>query len=352
VRARSRQRRQAVAPGRTSGPTTPLPSRTCATRCGLRRSCASVRSSRGSRPVGASTTRSGERCAARRPPGHPAASRSRAASPRLRPTSVTRSPPTPTSCGRAGASSRTSTAPTPAPASSAASGAPTRPPPTTVTHDPARRRTTDRPAVAAHQRERRDVAGEPLPLERRQPAQHSCRRCRRGPGRPREQVEQGARARRRAAPRPRPPRRPDRCRGCRRAAAAPRGSPGRGPASTAARVGGRPSWSVSGSRHSGVRRGRARVARGTSGRARDGGGRDARDSGTGAEGPSGAVHTVWTAPRAAAALPRCARLTQRGRPRVGSRPRGSVRVRPCRGSGSSWCCRPGTGPGPCAGRTR
>jgi len=129
VLLRSTQRAQAVRPGSTSGPTTPIASSACTSRCGTWLRVNSATSTGSGRPV--STARSGSRlpssavrasratrCTARATPAD-----------RLVPTSAAASPPGAVSAGPVRPLSRQLTQATPDAARNVATQAPTRPAP-------------------------------------------------------------------------------------------------------------------------------------------------------------------------------------------------------------------------------
>jgi hypothetical protein len=126
---RSRQRTQAVRPGTTSGPTTPMASSACATRCGTRCRISSSSSTGSGLPV--STARSGSRrasSAVRTSRATRCTARATPADLPL-PTSAKPSPPGVMSAGSTAWVSTQLTHATPDAARNVATQAPIRPPP-------------------------------------------------------------------------------------------------------------------------------------------------------------------------------------------------------------------------------
>jgi hypothetical protein len=129
VLLRSTQRTQAVRPGSTSGPTTPIASSACTTRCGTPLRISSASTTGSGRPV--STARSGSRLASSAVRASRATWCTARATPTDRqvPTSATTSPPGMVSAGAVRPVSRQLTQATPDAARKVATQAPTRPAP-------------------------------------------------------------------------------------------------------------------------------------------------------------------------------------------------------------------------------
>jgi hypothetical protein len=129
VLLRSTQRAQAVRPGSTSGPTTPMASSACTSRCGTRSRISSATTTGSGRPV--STARSGRRLASSAVLTSRATRWTARSTPaeRLVPTSAAPSPAGAMSAGPASPLSRQLTQATPDAARNVATQAPTRPAP-------------------------------------------------------------------------------------------------------------------------------------------------------------------------------------------------------------------------------
>ncbi len=126
---RSTQRTHAERPGSTSGPTTPIASSACTTRCGTRSRMSAASSTGSGRPV--ITARSGTRLAsfAVRTSGATRCTARATPAALLAPTSAVPRPAGVTSAGPAVPVSRQLTHPTPEAARNVATQAPTRPAP-------------------------------------------------------------------------------------------------------------------------------------------------------------------------------------------------------------------------------
>src|SRR4051812_15235769 len=259
ARARCMQRRQGVRPGCTNGPTTAVVSRTVTSRCAWWRTAAST--SGGGTVVTGATTDTSARCGAtvltvsagliRRSGATTAVARV--------PAPCSRMPAGPRSAGRTGPSSTTASLPTPPAAHRVATAAPTRPAPWTATLA-ARRRARTRAAAPgpgwssdseSRSGSRRGSVGSPS-SSASAAASSSISRTARSGGQPSALASLNTAATSRL----------------------PSSSPirwesgGCSPASTMARCGASPSWSVTASRHTwrsaGLRTGR--TGRGTLGR--------------------------------------------------------------------------------------